>query len=245
MLLCCGRRHPDSVDSGAGLTRCAAASSADDRRRPVDRCLRHVPRIQEERVMDGGRFDGLTKVLTGAAEPTSRRRALGVLASGALCTALGHLGLQDAAAACKKPGSGCKKGNQCCSRNCCKPQGADQGTCLSKTDRCCSFGGFCRNNSFCCAPNSEEPFGTCCPTDFPNCCLPAVKAAGHPGCCQVGFPVCCPPNALEPDGYCCRRGATCCNTGTGCCPVTATIAATQSDLTEAAPGHKARPTVHR
>ena len=41
--------------------------------------------------MDGGRFDGLTKVLARAAEPTSRRRTLKVLAGGVLCTALGRL----------------------------------------------------------------------------------------------------------------------------------------------------------
>src|SRR4051812_31302878 len=120
--------------------------------------------------MDGGRFDGLTKVLTGAVEPTSRRRALSVLASGALCTALGRLGRQDAAAACTKAGSVCKKGNQCCSRKCCKDdQGGSKGTCLAKTDRCCAFGAFCTDNRVCCAPNAHDPFGKCCPTDFPNC----------------------------------------------------------------------------
>ena len=196
--------------------------------------------------MDGGRFDGLTKFFTGAVEPTTRRRALSVLASGALCTALGRLGLQDAAAACKKLGSTCSNRKQCCSRNCCKEQGADRGTCRSQTDRCCSFGAFCTNNSFCCAPNAAEPFGTCCPTDFPNCCLPEVKDAGHGGCCAVGFPVCCPPIPAQPDfpnGYCCRRGATCC--ATGCCPVTPTAVANEVDLTKAAPGRKAQPTVLR
>src|SRR5215212_4926062 len=190
--------------------------------------------------MDGGRFDGLTKVLTGAVEPTSRRRALSVLASGALCTALGRLGLQEAAAACKSAGGGCTKGKQCCSRNCCKNQGSDQGACIAKTDRCCSFGGFCANNGSCCAPNADEPFGTCCPATFPNCCLPEVRAADGPGCCSVGFPVCCPPNpGLNlPNGYCCRRGATCCASGTGCCPVTAKAAADESDLKKAAPGRK-------
>jgi hypothetical protein len=196
--------------------------------------------------MDGGRFDGLTKILTGAMEPTSRRRALSVLASGALCTALGRLGLRDAAAACKQPGSDCTKGKQCCSKNCCTDQGAAQGACIAKTDRCCSFGGFCTDNRVCCAPNSHEPFGTCCPAAGPNCCLPEVKEAGHAGCCSVGFPVCCPPIPEQPDfpnGYCCRRGTTCCNAG--CCPVTATAAANASDLTKAVPGRKARPTVQR
>jgi hypothetical protein len=195
--------------------------------------------------MDGGRFDGLTKILTGAMEPTSRRRALSVLASGALCAALGRLGLQDAAAKCKAAESACAKRKQCCSRNWCIAQGAAEGTCLSKTDTCCSFGGFCTDNRVCCAPNSEEPFGTCCQSDFPNCCLPGVRAAGGPGCCGVGFPVCCPPNPLHADGYCCRRGAKCCNTGTGCCPVPAIAAANESDLTKAAPGRTARPTVQR
>jgi hypothetical protein len=195
--------------------------------------------------VDGRRFDGLTKVVTGAMEPTSRRRALRVLASGPLCTALGRLGLQDAAAKCKSAGSDCAKRKQCCSRNCCITQGADQGTCIAKTDRCCSFGAFCRDNGSCCTPNAEEPFGTCCPADFPNCCLPQVRDADGPGCCSVGFPVCCPPNAIEADGYCCRRGATCCNTGTGCCAVTATAAANESNRTKAAPGRKAQPTDHR
>jgi hypothetical protein len=195
--------------------------------------------------MDGGRFDGLTKILTGAMEPTSRRRALSVLASGALCTALGRLGRQDAAAACRAPESDCSKRKQCCSGKCCKEQGSNLGLCGTRTSRCCSFGGFCDDNNACCTPNSEEPFGSCCPSDFPNCCLPEVKDAGHPGCCQVGFPVCCPPNALGPNGYCCRRGATCCATGTGCCPATATAAANVADLTKAAPSHKAQPTVHR
>jgi hypothetical protein len=196
--------------------------------------------------MDGGRFDGLTKSLTGAVEPTSRRRALSVLASGALCTALGRLGRQDAAAACKQPGSGCTKRKQCCSKNCCTDQGAAQGACIAKTDRCCSFGGFCTDNRVCCAPNSHEPFGTCCPADGPNCCLPEVKDAGHAGCCSVGFPVCCPPIPEQPsfpNGYCCRRGATCC--AAGCCPVTATAAANASDLTKVTPGRKSRPTVQR
>jgi hypothetical protein len=196
--------------------------------------------------VDGGRFDGLTKVLTGAVEPTSRRRALSVLASGALCTVLGRFGLQDAAAKCKAAGSGCTKRKQCCSKNCCTNPGAAQGGCIEKTDRCCSFGGFCRDNRVCCAPNSHDPFGTCCPANAPNCCLPEVKAAGGPGCCSVGFPVCCPPIPAQPDfpnGYCCRRGATCCSTG--CCPVTATAAANEADLTKAVPGREAQPTVHR
>jgi hypothetical protein len=194
----------------------------------------------------GGRFDEVTKVLTGAAGPTSRRRALSVLASGALCTALGHLGLQDAAAVCKRAESRCARAMECCSGKCCKEQGASNGFCVSRTSRCCSFGGFCRNNGHCCAPNAEEPFGTCCRTAFPNCCLPEVRDADGPGCCAVGFPVCCPPIAEQPDfpnGYCCRRGATCC--ATGCCPDPATAAANGSDLTKAAPGRNAQPTVHR
>ena len=190
--------------------------------------------------MDGGRFDGLTKVLARAAEPTSRRRTLKVLAGGVLCTALGlRSGLQVGATGCKSAGSRCTNRNQCCSRKCCKEQGADQGTCRSRNDRCCSFGGFCTNNRACCAPNSHEPFGTCCPADFPNCCLPEVKDAGHGGCCFVGFPVCCPPIPEQPDfpnGYCCRRGATCC--ATGCCPVTPTAAANDADLTKVAPGQQ-------
>jgi len=196
--------------------------------------------------MDSGGFDGLTKVLTGAVAPTSRRRAFRVLGSGALCTALGRLGLHDAAAACKKAESGCAKGKQCCSRKCCKQQGADQGFCLSKTDRCCSFGAFCTDNGFCCAPNSHEPDGSCCSTAFPNCCLPEVKDAGHPGCCGVGFPVCCPPIPEQPtfpNGYCCRLGLSCCPTG--CCSDSAKAAANESNLTKATPGRKAQPTVHR
>ena len=196
--------------------------------------------------MDGGRFDGLTKILTGAGEPASRRRALSVLASGALCAALGRLGRQDAAAACKQRAPVAPRASSVVARTAVRTKGLHQGACIAKTSRCCSFGGFCTDNRVCCAPNSHEPFGTCCPADGPNCCLPEVKDAGHAGCCSVGFPVCCPPIPEQPDfpnGYCCRRGATCC--AAGCCPVSATAAANASDLTKATPGRKARPTVQR
>ena len=67
--------------------------------------------------MDASRFDCLTKSLATA---TGRRTAAKLVAGSALgAVGLGHLGIQPAAAACKRRGEHCNNNNDCC-RDCCK-----------------------------------------------------------------------------------------------------------------------------
>ena len=86
--------------------------------------------------MDDGRLDTAAKTL---ARLGTRRAALRLVAVGAFGTVLARLGLQEAAAACRKNGKECARGGQCCSGLCkrrtCRPA-PGQDICTIERDVC-------------------------------------------------------------------------------------------------------------
>ena len=86
--------------------------------------------------MDDGRLDAAAKAL---ATLGTRRAALRLVAVGAFGTVLARLGLQQAAAACRKNGKECTRGGQCCSGLCkrrtCRPA-PGQDICTIEADAC-------------------------------------------------------------------------------------------------------------
>ena len=161
--------------------------------------------------MDGRRFDVLTVTLTAVGGGSSRRAALRVLAGGALGTVLTRLGVQEAAAACRRD-SDCSNRAKCCRA------GRRQGVCVPADSVCCGSEDatrYCRPTAgvavVCCPKDCKK---NCCPATHPVCC----KAGLVRGCCAESHPVCCPPHEALPEfpqGYCCPQGQKCCPSG--CC----------------------------
>ncbi len=100
--------------------------------------------------MDGSRFDGLVRTL---ATGQTRRRALQSLGGGSLASLLGLAGLEDAAAACVKPGKkGCDgpKNKQCCDGARC------QGGTNTKEGRCKCKGNLKQCDGKCVNTNKDD-----------------------------------------------------------------------------------------
>ena len=89
--------------------------------------------------MDGRTFDRFTKNVGGGLG--SRRTALKLLGSGAICAALGRLGLEETAAGrrCLSRGRWCDGNRECCSRRCCPPLPSH----AFRTNRCAPDGHRC------------------------------------------------------------------------------------------------------
>jgi hypothetical protein len=103
---------------------------------------------------EDGFFDDLARGL--ASGTLSRGKALRLMGAALVGSALGSVGIGEAAAApigCKADGKKCKKGNQCCSGNC------EGGTCAVA---CVSDGGACTGNTDCCSDNCDSS-GFCFP----------------------------------------------------------------------------------
>lgn len=96
--------------------------------------------------MENDRFDALAQQFANIG---SRRKVLRTLAGGALAAVLARTGVagvaaEEAATACLRDGTGCRRGNQCCSGVCrrgkCRPAPL-QGTCTIRKDTCAVTGG--------------------------------------------------------------------------------------------------------
>jgi hypothetical protein len=105
--------------------------------------------------MDGTRFDDLTAKLAA-----SRRTILRTAGIGALGAVLARLGLEDAAAACKAPGKGCKQGDKCC------------GGAKCRKDKCRCPKGRAECGKDCCQP------GQVCQDGAPKVCVNGPLAPG-------------------------------------------------------------------
>lgn len=135
--------------------------------------------------MDGSRFDGFVRALaTGA----TRRRALRGVAGSAFAGLLGHLGIEEAAAACVKPG---KKG------------------CQGPRHRKCCTGARCQGGT-------KDKVGKCvCSGSHKQCdttCVNTKKDRKHCGSCNNR----CPGALICEGGECvsvlgCRAGDQYCN----------------------------------
>lgn len=154
--------------------------------------------------MDGKRFDELT-----AAIGSSRRGLLRLAGIGALGAVFAGLGLEDAAAACKKPGRPCKKGNTCCGGATCKgkkckcPKGR-----AACGKACCQSGQVCQQGAPKICVNGPKTPGASCNPNKPLEC-----ASGK---CQ------CITNFEDVEVCTCRQdaclglGADCTNTSQCC-----------------------------
>jgi len=162
--------------------------------------------------MDGTRFDGFARTLAAG---RTRRRALQALAGGTLAGLLGLTGgVEEAAAACVKPGKkGCKgpKNKKCCPGSVCKGGSTKkEGTCKCKggttkcgskcvnteTDKnnCGDCGKKCAGTNSCRDGVCTGTFG--CPAG-PNYC-----AAGEPIVLCPGFQGCVCATDVEGGAHC-------------------------------------------
>lgn len=155
-------------------------------------------------IMDGNRFDGLVKGLSG--DGLGRRNVLKAVAGGALGFAVGRAAVDDADAKkrCKKDFVTCPtKPSKCCSGECCEPivgQGSDQ-FCRPKDGVCCDIaegGGSCPNSApQCCSIGPRQPVGLCVPGDATCCTIDSGGgwcAAGETCCVDNDVPSCCGDN---------------------------------------------------
>ena len=129
--------------------------------------------------MDADRFDSLVRTLGS----TTRRRALPLLAGGALGSLWALLRREDASAACRGVGKPCTRSGQCCTGARCKG-----GRCKCKAihfkcgTSCCLDGASCVSllGALVCLPGIKQP-GDQCDPDQPGECASGVCGAGMPG----------------------------------------------------------------
>lgn len=162
--------------------------------------------------MENQHFDDLVRT---AAQARTRRGVLRVLAGVAVTGALTHLGLAEAAAACKKPGRKCKQNKDCCTKKC---RGNKTRTC-----RCAKLGRQCKRKGDCCGELScRADLGggvgrVCCQGNGAVCTDFSGNACCSGFCAQQGGPddperTCCVPN----DDVC-GKTSDCCNAGSNAC----------------------------
>jgi hypothetical protein len=154
--------------------------------------------------MDGRRFDELARGLAGP----SRRGLLRGFGAAAIGGVLARIGLQEAAAACKKYGRPCSSSTQCCSGTCtggiCRC-GPEQVTCnASGGPVCvsiCPDGQVMAANCTCvCEATGHPPVDGACPTS--NICPPIICEVEPPLCGGFGpIPCFCVPT-IEGDDAC-------------------------------------------
>lgn len=133
--------------------------------------------------MDEQRFDALARHL---ARGTSRRRALGALAVGALGLFGGMLGERAGAKACLREGKDCKRGSQCCSGRCQGKKGRKkcrrvpfQSICTRRTDSCTGAVKDCGVGAEFCVCNVTTSGAALCSQGF-RC--PAQPCRNNPDC---------------------------------------------------------------
>jgi hypothetical protein len=193
--------------------------------------------------MDAERFDDLLRRLTRSSG-TSRRALLAGFAGG-LVAALGVTLSGDDADAKRRRYRGRRKRRSVrrrCVPNCAnKTCGGDgcggscgtcgnnriclNGTCVCRLKDCDS--GLCCPASAqqCCPPTTQEPIGSCAPSE--NTCCDSDEGGRS---CPPGFPQCCKATTQNPRGLCLQSDEGCCDTDQGggwceadtpkCCPRT-------------------------
>lgn len=162
--------------------------------------------------MDGSRFDGITRALAIGA---TRRRTIRGVAGVAVAGLLAHLGREEAAAACVKPGEkGCKgrRNRKCCDGSRC------QGGSNRKEGRCVGPLG-CRAGQQYCSSNSVS-----CPSSGDPNCFCATDVQGTLRCVDPISSTCstCTTNAACGTGRVCipSNNAGPCDCDVNACAVT-------------------------
>jgi hypothetical protein len=155
--------------------------------------------------LDSSRFDELVQQW-GCSTRRSVFRLLAGTAAGAVV--LGQMGIDDAAAACVKPGKKCKKGDKCCGGAKCKGgkcKCTNGGATCGKA--CCAPGQVCEDAaSSTCVNGSLQP-GDICDPDQPLGC-----ASGECECVTIGENTIC---ECRQEG-CFGQGIECMNTSQCC-----------------------------
>jgi hypothetical protein len=182
--------------------------------------------------MDGQQFDQLAKAQVGT---TSRRRAIGLLVSGALAPVLAHLGRNKAAAACRGFNQPCGKNAPCCPGTGIR---CENGHCRCREGkRHCEAGPVCqdlaKNPAHCggcghqCPPHKPCCIdGTCRPKCGASCCANCfiellsngVPKPNSEVCCRSGAGKVCSTKPGRADDRCCYPDEVCLKSG--CCSTT-------------------------
>jgi hypothetical protein len=161
--------------------------------------------VEKETQVDHSRFDDVVKSLSGGTRRSLLRLMAGT-AAGALV--IGSLGLEEAAAACVKPGKKCDKKDKCCGGAKCKG-----GKC-----KCTNGGATC--GKACCAPGQicEDAASSTCangplqPGDFCDPDQPLECQSGECECVTIGENTACEcrQQGCFGQGIECTKTSQCC-----------------------------------
>ena len=170
-------------------------------------------------MMDGNRFDQLTRVL---AEGRTRRSTLKAIVGTVVGGLSGLLSATDVlGASCRKPAEVCRKNSDCCSNKCSAPDRTGRSRCLCETSaNCPKPGSACKaatcTNGVCgevsvCTNGQICNHGGCCTPEAPEVtCLSACGSVSN----NCGQPVDCGP-CCSVDGHTCTQSTECCS-GSSC-----------------------------